>query len=118
MTTMDAWPPPLNVALYDIRNDLSRQTPERLALVAGLGARAAYFANHPEPRVLDFTCPKCKANPGRSCTSRQKDRAVPHMAREDRYARAFHKRQRDAVTADEAVYDAVCAAATANATTP
>jgi hypothetical protein len=53
--------------------------------VASKAAEAAYRVQHAEPHVLDFRCPRCKAEPGQLCPGRPRG----HAPRQDRmiYAR-------------------------------
>ncbi|WP_326830224.1 hypothetical protein OIE13_16995 [Streptosporangium sp. NBC_01810] len=75
------------------------------ATAIGRAAKAAYLEAHPEPKILDFTCPRCEAGPGQSCDSPQADKvANSHLPRQDRHARAFNARQQKAGQADDAAY--------------
>jgi hypothetical protein len=73
--------------------------------------RDAYLNEHPGPQVIDFSCPRCKAQPGEQC---RKPSGVPsarfHIPRQDRYARAFTRWQAAASDAADAAYNAAAAA--------
>jgi hypothetical protein len=59
-------------------------------------ARDAYLAAHPEPTELDFVCPRLNAQPVEPCRWRRTPslQGQSHLARQDRYSRAFMERQR------------------------
>lgn len=73
------------------------------ARLAGQAARRAYLNLVPEPRALDFPCPRCHAAPEQPC-DRPDDYQEPHIARQDRRTRAFTRRQAEASNADDAAY--------------
>lgn len=83
-----------------------RRAVARLAIVGSPGsdaeiarleeeARAAWYAKNPTPKVLDFTCPRCKAPPGQPCVwARRRPPAGParfHLPRQDRAVRAYNR---------------------------
>ena len=67
-------------------------------------ARDAWILEHPGPTELDFPCRQCRAQPGEPCHLRDgRIRPRSHLARQDRYARAFTRWQRAASDAADAV---------------
>ena len=79
-------------------------TPQAVAMDAYQQAHDAYLADHPEPRKIDFACPRCKAEPGEPCTWGIRRGREFHLARQDRWARAFNRRIFDANWAGDAAY--------------
>jgi hypothetical protein len=71
-------------------------------------AHDTYLEQHPIPKVLDYTCPRCKADPGHPCRRGSSNKPTPvHAPRHDRYAKALLLRQAEAIEAGRvAAYNA------------
>ena len=68
--------------------------------------RDAYLNEHPGPKVIDFGCPRCKAQPGELC--RKSDGTISirfHISRQERNAKAFRRWQSKASDAAHAAVD-------------